>query len=73
MLILSRCAGKSIIIGKGDNKVTLIVLGIRGNQVRVGIDAAKDIPVYRDEVYKKLCTDIPEQTTEQDTTGTGHS
>jgi len=73
MLILSRCAGKSIIIGKGNNKVTLIVLGIRGNQVRVGIEAAKDIPVYRDEVYKKFCIDVPDQITEEDDTGVRHS
>ncbi len=51
MLILTRRVGETVIIGD-DVKVT--VLGIKGNQVRIGVDAPKDVAVHREEIYDKI-------------------
>ena len=51
MLILARRVGESLNIGD-DIKITL--LGIKGNQVRIGIDAPRDIHVHREEIYDKI-------------------
>jgi carbon storage regulator len=51
MLILTRRVGESIMIG--DN-VTVTVLGVKGNQVRIGVDAPKDVAVHREEIYEKI-------------------
>jgi len=51
MLILTRKPGQSIVIG--DN-VTLMVIGINGNQVRLGIEAPIEISVHREEVYDRI-------------------
>ena len=51
MLVLSRYKEESIIIGD-DVKVTIV--GIRGNKVRLGIEAPKEISVHREEVYKAI-------------------
>jgi len=54
MLILTRKIGESLMIG--DN-VTVTVLGVKGTQVRIGVNAPKDIVVHREEIYKKLKTE----------------
>ena len=53
MLVLTRSIGDRLIIGK-DGDIVLNVLDIRGNQVRIGIDAPKDVPVHREEIYQKI-------------------
>ena len=51
MLILTRRADESIMIG---DEVTVTVLGINGNQIRIGIDAPREITVHRQEVYERI-------------------
>ena len=51
MLILTRKLGEVLVIG--DN-VTIAVLGVRGNQVRLGVDAPKDVAVHREEIYQRI-------------------
>ncbi len=51
MLILTRRIGEIIVIG---DEVKVVVLGINGNQVRLGIHAPKDISVHREEIYQKI-------------------
>ncbi|UNH40432.1 carbon storage regulator CsrA [Moellerella wisconsensis] len=51
MLVLTRRASEVLIIGD-DIKIT--ILSIKGNQVRIGVDAPKNIPVHREEIYQRI-------------------
>ena len=51
MLILTRRVGESVVIG-GD--VTVTVLGVKGNQARLGVNAPRDIAVHREEIHKRI-------------------
>jgi len=51
MLILTRRVGESLIIG---DDVVVNVLGVKGNQVRIGVDAPKDVTVHGEEIYDRI-------------------
>jgi len=58
MLILTRRLGESLVIG---NDVTVTVLGVKGNQVRIGIKAPKDVQVHREEIYNRILQEKDQQ------------
>ncbi|HWL62103.1 MAG TPA: carbon storage regulator CsrA [Steroidobacteraceae bacterium] len=51
MLILTRRVGEAVVIGE---EVTVTVLGVKGNQVRIGVDAPKTVSVHRDEIFERI-------------------
>lgn len=52
MLVLTRSVGERLIIGEGE--ITLTILDVRGNQVRIGIDAPRNVPVHREEIFLRI-------------------
>jgi carbon storage regulator len=61
VLILTRRVGESLIIG---DDVVVNVLGVKGNQVRLGVDAPKDVTVHREEIYNRIQSEKNNQETE---------
>ncbi|UDW83595.1 carbon storage regulator CsrA [Pasteurella canis] len=60
MLILTRKVGESLLIG---DDISIMILNIRGNQVKIGIKAPKDVSVHREEIYQRIkqALDEPQQ------------
>ncbi len=51
MLILTRRVGESLMVG---DDITITVLGVKGNQVRIGVNAPRDVAVHREEIYERI-------------------
>jgi carbon storage regulator len=67
MLILTRRVGESLMIG---DEVTITVLGVKGNQVRIGVDAPKHVSVHREEIYERIQQERIDETSEEPTVAT---
>ena len=62
MLILTRRAGETVMIG---SDITITVLGVKGNQVRIGINAPKDVAVHREEIFERIQSEQSGETAEK--------
>lgn len=51
MLVMTRRIGEKIVIG---SNITLTILGVQGNQVRIGVDAPRQVAVHREELYRRI-------------------
>ena len=69
MLILTRRVGETVVIG---NDVTLTVLGVKGNQVRLGVNAPREVAVHREEIFERIKREQAEEKPRPHLNGTAH-
>ena len=69
MLILTRRVGETVMIG---NDVTVTVLGVKGNQVRIGVNAPRDVAVHREEIFERIKREEQEGVAPTARGGNGH-
>lgn len=69
MLILTRRVGETVMIG---NDVTVTVLGVKGNQVRIGVNAPRDVAVHREEIFERIKREEQESGAQPAHGGNGH-
>lgn len=62
MLILTRRVGETVVIG---NDVTVTVLGVKGNQVRLGVNAPREVAVHREEIFERIKREQTDDLTQQ--------
>ncbi len=70
MLILTRRVGETLMIG---DEVTVTVLGVKGNQVRIGVNAPKDVAVHREEIYDRIKNEDERECLADDEDSVGNS
>ena len=63
MLILTRRVSESLMIG---DEVTITVLGVKGNQVRIGVNAPREVAVHREEIYERIKREQADQAAQHD-------
>lgn len=70
MLILTRRVGETVVIG---NDVTVTVLGVKGNQVRIGVNAPRNVAVHREEIFERIQSEPENGEAANSAAGSSHS